>query len=706
MILNVGAVFASDNVSESLDSNNLFLDEVNDSVDINVTDNELSNTNKTNSSINIVSDSVIYYNDDFKVNLTDSQTGIGISNENITFTIDNQSFIKTTDEFGFCSINMNFLFGNYSVSYEFLGNELYESCNGSTNVSVVKSPTFLDNASIVVYSGNKFCVYLKDSNGNPVSNQTIFFSLNNREYKRITNNEGFVGLNINLIPNNYTIGYGFKGNGFYENCSCSNNFSVLKSLTTINNVSDMVYCGGKFCVCLKDGNGTPLTNQAVKFTVNNKVYSRLTDNDGIAKLNINLNPKNYNISYCFEGNLRYCTSYDLTNLSVCRKNTVLEVNNSVMNYKKGNKFNVLLKDENNTVLANQQVAITINGVTYSRTTNQYGIAKLNINLGIGNYSVSCKFNENKYYSSSNGECYLLINGTQIYTQDKVISYGMGQSFEATLKDYNQGCLANKTVVFNINNVNYQRVTNSMGVAKLKINLAPGTYGITCTYNCDNNKGNGYGYGKNNSSISVSNVISVVINSQRLGENYRGYVDLVGVIGNPESENKIAYVIGLHTLESQTHDALYNSLISDCSNLNYCYYIYKITVTDNPYDYDVGRMNGQLLAQEFIVPHVLANNYDLVVDVHSNTGYSTHYFLYGALNEDKSVNVAYQVINEIPGFVYYFPESQTSPPYLINQIVNGGTKAICFETWGYESIGTTYNCVNHLIASVDHAFVKF
>lgn len=56
----------------------------------------------------------------------------------------------------------------------------------------------------------------------------------------------------------------------------------------------------------------------------------------------------------------------------------------------------------------------------------------------------------------------------------------GQYFEASLTQDNAP-MANETVIFAINSVNYTKTTNDNGIAKLQINLNPGTYTITTTF---------------------------------------------------------------------------------------------------------------------------------------------------------------------------------------------------------------------------------
>lgn len=79
------------------------------------------------------------------------------------------------------------------------------------------------------------------------------------------------------------------------------------------------------------------------------------------------------------------------------------------------------------------------------------------------------------------------------------------------------------------------------------------------------------------------------------------------------------------------------------------------------------MNGQLLAEEFLLPHIISNSYNLVIDVHSNQGttggsYEETNFIFAPLNHTASKIIADSIISKIPELTYYYPPSQTSPPF--------------------------------------------
>lgn len=200
----------------------------------------------------------------------------------------------------------------------------------------------------------------------------------------------------------------------------------------------------------------------------------------------------------------------------------------------------------------------------------------------------------------------------------------------------------------------------------------------------------------------------VYSSKVLGKNSNGYVKCIEV-GNHSSNVKIAYIIGLHPRENKPHKAIYNQLLSKSKSgkLKYRYFIYNITVTKNPYNFNVGRMSGQLLAQKYVLPHAKKAGYDLVIDIHSNggssVGYKKKYFVNAPLNDYKSKRIAKKLINLIPGLSYYYPRVQTSPPYCANPLVRSGTKTIVYETYKPESQSTTNKKIGKLINAVDKLF---
>lgn len=88
----------------------------------------------------------------------------------------------------------------------------------------------------------------------------------------------------------------------------------------------------------------------------------------------------------------------------------------------------------------------------------------------------------------------------------------------------------------------------------------------------------------------------------LGENDLGSVHVHGPFGDESSKVKIAYLIGMHPLESKSHRALFERLTSK-DDLKHCYYLYNINVNDSASETE-GRLEGQLLAQKFVKDDII------------------------------------------------------------------------------------------------------
>lgn len=165
-----------------------------------------------------------------------------------------------------------------------------------------------------------------------------------------------------------------------ETIATSNELTNKSSI--ISNDLEKYYKDDKgFCATFYNENGTPLTNKNITFSVNGVSYIKTTDNNGTAKLNINLESGNYTI-----------ISYNpTTNETITNNITVLSSingNDLTKYFKNATQYSVTLYDKTGKALVNKTVRFNINGIFYERKTNEKGVAQLNINLDPGNYIVT------------------------------------------------------------------------------------------------------------------------------------------------------------------------------------------------------------------------------------------------------------------------------------------------------------------------------
>ena len=205
--------------------------------------------------------------------------------------------------------------------------------------------------------------------------------------------------------------------------------------------------------------------------------------------------------------------------------------------------------------------------------------------------------------------------------------------------------------------------------------------------------------------SEAQVDSADFDARLIGENELGSVYLHGPFGNTNSKIKIAFVIGMHPLESKSHRALFEKLISKV-HLKYCYCLYNINVKYKTSETE-GRLEGQKLANEFIKDIIINKKYDLFIDIHSNRGsdgpgeYKITNFIFAPGFDDASSKYMNEIIDEIDEIVYYAPEFRSSPPFITEPTANAGIPTLVYECYSSESFDLTLNLAEKLIDTVDN-----
>ena len=160
---------------------------------------------------------------------------------------------------------------------------------------------------------------------------------------------------------------------------------------------------------------------------------------------------------------------------------ILDAENLTKYFHGPEKLEVSVKGKGGDPLENKTLKITINGVTYNKTTNNNGIASIAINLGEGNYTIPIIFPGDFRHPFAKTIAYVTIKST-IVSSDLTKIDKATEAFTATVLDSNGQVLPKgEKVKFNINGVFYIREVKDGGKASLNINLDPGIYTIT-TYN--------------------------------------------------------------------------------------------------------------------------------------------------------------------------------------------------------------------------------
>ncbi|MBR0371336.1 MAG: right-handed parallel beta-helix repeat-containing protein [Methanobrevibacter sp.] len=350
------------------------------------------------------------------------------------------------------------LTGDASVDYDLETSSVY-------NNTPKKDKYFISTEGLVKYFGNAEALefVLTDASGNPVANQSIKISIRGIDYTRKTDANGTARMAINLDAGDY------NAIATYENQSVVADISIISTIWA-DDLTKMFKNATQFEATFVDSDGNLIINTDVKFNINGLFYTRKTNENGTAKLNINLEPGEYIIT-----SINPVTSESAGNI-VTVLSTITDNNDLTKYYRNDSQYTVkILDSQGNAVGAGENVTFNINGVFYNRTTNASGIAKLNINLEPGDYIITA------YYNGCAVANNIKVLPTLI-TEDLSMKYKDGSTFNATVLDGQGNPYPGQNVTFNVNGVFYNRLSDSNGVSKLNINLMPGTYIITSTYN--------------------------------------------------------------------------------------------------------------------------------------------------------------------------------------------------------------------------------
>lgn len=141
-----------------------------------------------------------------------------------------------------------------------------------------------------------------------------------------------------------------------------------------------------------------------------------------------------------------------------------------------------------------------------------------------------------------------------------------------------------------------------------------------------------------------------IDYQTLGNTSIGTVE-VGISGNENATKCIALITGIHPRETLSMGPEIESA-KQFGNDDVKIIHYKVTVTQNPQDYEEGRANGESLVHDYVNPHVTQSDADAVIISHShNPDYGSGFYIATPEMDSASVNIA-QNIEKSSDFNYY------------------------------------------------------
>ncbi|WP_405295713.1 right-handed parallel beta-helix repeat-containing protein [Methanobrevibacter sp.] len=196
------------------------------------------------------------------------------------------------------------------------------------------------------------------------------------------------------------------------------------------------------------------------------------------------------VTYLARADNKYQSADNVIRTYSDKESVTLNADDVSAGYKKGN-LNVTLIDQNGKAIAKQNIIANIDGVNYTATTDEKGIASIPLDLTAGNYTAKISYAGNDNYASANGNATVTVTDDRtsatltapeksVYLQE----IEKGSSYKVTLKAGSTP-LASKEIVVNLNGVDYKAITDANGVATVTLKAtATGSLKATVTFDGD------------------------------------------------------------------------------------------------------------------------------------------------------------------------------------------------------------------------------
>ena len=341
-----------------------------------------------------------------------------------------------------------------------------------------KNATSISVSNKTVHSGDYLILTLKDKNGKALKGKKVVYKITgfSKTYTKTSDSNGRVKLMVTPVGS-YKATFSFAGDSEYNATQLQTTIKIIKSSTSIEVKNTTVPKSTNLVVTLKNNiTGRALANKKVSFKIpalGNKVYTKTTNANGQAKLQINQDKKfKIIISFAGDSNLNK-TSHTATITPVKSGTTV----SFFQKIQYGKKFVVVLKNIEKKAVAGRKVTVKISDLnkTITKKTNANGKFNFAINA-LGTFKVKVNFaGDSTYFNSSKTGNFTIIKGNTHINAPSTV--GLGSKYIITIKNPDGKLLTNKRLLVTLNKKFYNKTTNSKGQLAFNLNLKKGSYSI-------------------------------------------------------------------------------------------------------------------------------------------------------------------------------------------------------------------------------------
>ena len=341
----------------------------------------------------------------------------------------NTNFDDGSDENFDGNLNEN-VYPDNSVSDDGTDNDDEEPVLKNTTLEIISQDDW------EIYGIENYYVKLLDEDNNPVSQALVNFRIETPKGTFIyetgfTDDEGMAILPLDLsIGGIHNIQVSYDGDLNYNPAESVYSNVIFYENTIIKTLKNYAYRSSDFTIKLVSSNGDVLSNKKLIIYLDGVKYIKTTDSKGQVYIRMPSDKKSVNFNCTFDGEDYYLESSLSMNLPVYKKTYTKPLIYTIL---KGKSFKILLKGIDGKILKKEKVKFTIGGKTYTRTTNDKGIAYLKLKLPRNRYKVNFSYDNNGVYGPSSNSSYL-----EIIDPSGQFKKGLNQNTKLSVRKYLYG----------------------------------------------------------------------------------------------------------------------------------------------------------------------------------------------------------------------------------------------------------------------------
>ncbi|MBQ6629849.1 MAG: Ig-like domain repeat protein [Methanobrevibacter sp.] len=271
--------------------------------------------------------------------------------------------------------------------------------NGATTVITDDTISYYNNVTVKVWRNY--------DNNHIEAGEVINVTIDGVDYSGISDFTGAVYVNAaGLGSGKHYVSVKYPGN---ENLSASTWSGIIQigseeTKMTVQDITITTTTSKALTVTLKDTAGNILANKEIQYTLNGKTYTTQTNAKGVATVKASFSSAGTRYyTFTFLGDDNHKASMATAKVTVKKtqlsKSTFAKQSFKV---KATKKVKVTFKDAKGTALKSKKVTLTVNGKTYTATTNSNGVATFTVKLTAKkNYAATAKYaGDSKYFAKN------------------------------------------------------------------------------------------------------------------------------------------------------------------------------------------------------------------------------------------------------------------------------------------------------------------